>query len=161
MPVAHKPEGYTAVTPWIISRDTAGLLAWMAEAFGAEEIGRFVGPDGSIGHAETRVGDAIVMAFDAPPDWAPTPAFLRLYVEDAHAVHAAAVEAGGVSVTEVTHLFFGDLVGRVRDPFGNLWWIQTHIEDVTEEEVARRLSDPVFTEAMAYVQGARIVEGDA
>ncbi|WTW98701.1 VOC family protein [Streptomycetaceae bacterium NBC_01309] len=161
MSVAFKPEGYTAVTPWIISRDTAGLLAWMAKAFGAEEIDRFVNPDGSIGHAEARIGDAIVMAFDAPPEWAPTPAFLRLYVEDAHAVHAAAVEAGGVSVTEVTHLFFGDLVGRVRDPFGNLWWIQTHIEDVTAEEAGRRLTDPAFTEAMAYVQGARLVDGEA
>ncbi|GCE01049.1 VOC family protein [Embleya hyalina] len=158
MSIGHMPEGYTAVTPWIISHDTAGLLTWMAQAFGARETGRFVNPNGSIGHAETRIGDAIVMAFDAPAEWPATPAFLRLYVEDAHAVHAAAVAAGGVSVTEVTHLFFGDLVGRVRDPFGNLWWIQTHIEDVTEDEVARRLADPRFTAAMEYVQGARLVE---
>jgi hypothetical protein len=59
----------------------------------------------------------------------------------------------GTSVTEVTHLFFGDEVGRVRDPYGNLWWIQTHIEDVSEEEMTRRLTDPEFTRAMEYVSG--------
>ena len=82
------------------------------------------------------------MAFDSPPGSGPTPAFIRLYVEDAEAVHRRAVEAGGTSVAEVTHLFFGDEVGRVRDPFGNLWWIQTHIEDVDEEEMGRRMTDP-------------------
>ena len=65
-----------------------------------------------------------------------------------------AVAAGGTSVTEVTHLFFGDRVGRVRDPLGNLWWIQTRIEDLTPQEMERRLSDPAFTKAMAYVQSA-------
>jgi hypothetical protein len=71
------------------------------------------------------------MMFDAEPDWPPTPGFLRLYVADAGGVHRQAVAAGGTSVTEVTHLFFGDRVGRVRDPLGNLWWIQTRIEDLT------------------------------
>ena len=94
------------------------------------------------------------MAFDSPPGSGPTPAFIRLYVEDAEAVHRRAVEAGGTSVTEVTHLFFGDEVGRVRDPFGNLWWIQTHIEDVDEEEMGRRMTDPGFTRAVEYVSGA-------
>jgi PhnB protein len=69
------------------------------------------------------------------------------------------VEAGGQSVTEVTHLFFGDRVGRVRDPFGNLYWIQTHIEDVSEEEIERRLGDPVFTKAMDYVTSADFFPG--
>ncbi|MFF5283547.1 hypothetical protein [Streptomyces sp. NPDC013171] len=65
----------------------------------------------------------------------------------------------GTSVTEVTHLFFGDEVGRVRDPYGNLWWIQTHIEDVSEEEMTRRLTDPEFTRAMEYVSGGRWPRG--
>ncbi|MCG5219974.1 VOC family protein [Streptosporangium sp. KLBMP 9127] len=152
MPVKTTPEGYTTVTPWIISRDTAGVIDFMTKAFGAEEIARVVDARGVIGHAEVRVGDAIVMLFDNNPDWPETPAFLRLYVEDAHAVHRQAVAAGGTSVSEVTHLFFGDLVGRVRDPFGNLWWIQTRIEDVTPEEMERRLGDPVFIRAMEYMQ---------
>jgi PhnB protein len=148
------PEGYTTVTPWIIGQDTAGLMDWLTRAFGAEEIARLVGEDGRIGHAEMRIGNAIVMMFDARPEWPETPAFLRLYVDDAEAVHAQAVAAGGTSVTEVTHLFFGDKVGRVRDPFGNLYWIQTRVEELTEEQMTERLSDPEFARRMEYVQGA-------
>ena len=69
-------------------------------------------------------------------------------------MHHRAVAAGGISVTEVTHLFFGDRVGRVRDPLGNVWWLQARIEEVSPEEMERRLSDPVFTKAMRYVQDA-------
>ncbi|RKS09448.1 putative glyoxalase superfamily protein PhnB [Nocardiopsis sp. Huas11] len=148
------PEGYTTVTPWVIGRDTAGLIDYLVAAFGAAEIARIADEKGVIGHAEVRIGDAVVMLFDSPGGWPATPAFLRLYVEDAHATLARAVEAGGTTVTEVTHLAFGDLVGRVRDPFGNLWWIQTRIEEVTTEQLIERMSDPVFTAAMAYVQGA-------
>jgi PhnB protein len=149
------PDGYTTVTPWIISQDTDGLMAWLTAAFDAEEVSRLADENGVIGHAEMRIGNAMVMMFDARPDWPPTPAFLRLYVEDADAVHRQAVAAGGTSVTEVTHLLFGDRVGRVRDPFGNLYWIQTRIEEVTEEEMLARLSDPEFTKAMEYVQSAQ------
>ncbi|MFG3507560.1 VOC family protein [Streptomyces sp. NPDC047821] len=154
MSVRAVPEGYTTVTPWIITHDTAGLIDYLERAFGAEDLGRFVMEDGSIGHAELRIGDARVMAFDGPRDWPVTPAFLRLYVEDADATHRRAVEAGGTSVTEVTPLFFGDRVGRVRDPFGNLWWIQTHVEDVDEAEQARRMTDPEYLKAMEYVMGS-------
>jgi PhnB protein len=151
MPV---PDGYTTVTPWIVSRDTAQLIDYVKAAFDAEEIARVIVGDGTIGHAEVRIGDSVVMMFDAGPEWPPTPGLLRLYVEDADAVHRRAVAAGGTSVTEVTHLFFGDKVGRVRDPLGNLWWIQTRIEDVTPEEMERRLTDPAFVAAMDYVSGA-------
>jgi PhnB protein len=155
------PEGYTAVTPWIISRDTASLLEFVTEAFGAQEIARVVGDDGSIGHAEFRIGDAIVMAFDAKPDWPDTPAFLRLYVEDADATHRRALAAGATSVTEVTHLFWGDRVGRVRDPLGNLWWIQTRIEDVNEAEMTRRMSDSEWLERLRYVQSSLAFKPEA
>ncbi|MEU5861531.1 VOC family protein [Nonomuraea sp. NPDC047529] len=152
-------EGYTSVTPWIISRDTAGLIDWLKAAFDAVELGRMAGPEGEVQHAEVRIGDAVVMMFDARPEWPATPAFLRLFVPDAEAVHRRAVEAGGTSVTDVTHLFFGDLVGRVRDPWGNLWWIQTHVEDVSAEEAQRRLTDPEFVKAMEYVQSADFFPG--
>jgi uncharacterized glyoxalase superfamily protein PhnB len=154
MSVKSTPDGYTTVTPWIVSHDTAVVIDYLVEAFGAEELGRVTGPDGKIGHAEVRIGDAIVMLFDARPSWPDLPSLLRLYVEDAHAVHRQAVAAGGTSITEVTHLAFGDLVGRVRDPFGNLWWIQTHVEDVTEEEMLRRFGDPEWNKAMEYLQSA-------
>ncbi|MEU4801711.1 VOC family protein [Actinosynnema sp. NPDC023587] len=152
MSVKAIPDGYTTVTPWIISRDTAAVIDYLCKAFGAEELGRVADARGVIGHAEVRIGDAIVMLFDGDPSWPATPAFLRLYVEDAHAVHCQAVGAGGVSISEVTHLAFGDLVGRVRDPFGNVWWIQTRIEDVTPEEMQRRFGDPKFIAAMEYMQ---------
>jgi len=87
MTVKPIPDGYHTVTPWIISRDTAGLIDYPEEAFDAEEIARVVGDDVRIEHAEVRIGDSIVMPFDAPPVWPPTPAFLRLYVEDADAAH--------------------------------------------------------------------------
>ncbi len=148
------PEGYTTVTPWIISPDTARLIDYVRAAFGAEELFRLAGASGAVEHAEVRIGDAVVMMFDSRPEWPPTPAFLRLFVDDADAVHRQAVAAGGTSVTEVTHLHFGDRVGRVRDPLGNLWWIHTRIEEVSAEEMERRLTDPVFIKAMEYVQSA-------
>lgn len=154
MAIKPIPDGYTTVTPWLISRDTARLIDYVAQAFGATEISRLTSADGRIEHAEVRIGNAIVMMFDAAPGWPPTPGFLRLFVEDADEVHQTAIAAGGTSVTEVTHLFFGDRVGRVRDPLGNIWWIQARVEEVSPQEMERRLSDPVFTAAMRYVQSA-------
>jgi uncharacterized glyoxalase superfamily protein PhnB len=153
------PDGYTTVTPWIIGRDTAGLLDFLKRAFDAEELARVVGEDGKIGHAEVRIGDAVVMAFDSRDDWADTPAYLRLYVPDSEETQRRAIEAGATEVTRQTVLFFGDRVGRVRDPFGNLWWIQTRLEDLDEAELMRRAQLPEYVEAMAYVQSAELVNG--
>jgi uncharacterized glyoxalase superfamily protein PhnB len=150
------PEGYTTVTPWIIGRDTAGLMEFLQVAFEAEELSRLVGPDGKIGHAEMRIGDAVVMMFDGPGDWPATPAFLRLYVPDGDAVFRRAVDAGGTPVTEMTELFWGDRVGRVRDPFGNLYWIQTRVAEPDAEDVGRRAVLPEFVAAMEYVQSGQL-----
>lgn len=158
MPVAPIPAGYTTITPWIISRDTNALMDYLTNAFNAEDCGRVVDDQGVVGHAEMRIGNAMVMMFDARPDWPPTPAFLRLYVEDADATHHQAVKAGGTSVTEVTELFWGDRVGRVRDPFGNLYWIQSRVIDLTEAEMAERMTDPKFVAAMDYVQSANFMK---
>jgi PhnB protein len=151
------PDGYTTVTPWIIGRDTAALIDFLKRAFDAEELGRVVGEDGKIGHAEVRIGDAVVMAFDNRDDWADTPAYLRLYVPDSEETQRRAIEAGATEVTRQTVLFFGDRVGRVRDPFGNLWWIQTRLEDLDEAEMTRRAQLPEYVEAMKYVQSAELV----
>jgi PhnB protein len=155
-PRGRVPEGYSTVTPWIISADTATLLDFVTRAFDAEELGRVVLENGAIGHAEFRIGDSIVMAFDARPEWPDTPAFLRLYVEHGDAVHRQAVEAGATSVTEMTELAFGDRVGRVRDPLGNVWWIQSRIEDLDPEEMGRRASEPEYVDAMNYVMSAEL-----
>jgi PhnB protein len=146
------PAGYTTVTPWMISSDTDRLIEFVQEAFGAHELGRVPGPDGRVGHAEVRIGDAVVMMFDRADDWPDTPGFLRLYVEDADLVYERALAAGATPVTPVTGLFFGDRVGRVRDPLGNIWWIQAHVEDVDPAELARRPSDPGAMEALRFVE---------
>jgi len=160
MTINQIPEGYYTVTPWIISRDTAGLIEFVTRAFGAEEIARVQDEHGVIGHAEFRIGDSVVMGFDAKPEWPDTPAFLRLYVEDADAVYRQALEAGATAVTEVTHLFWGDRVGRVRDPFGNLWWIQARVEKVEPAEMERRAGEKEWIERMAYVQGSLVFPPD-
>lgn len=145
------PDGYTTVTPWIIGRDTAGLMDFLARAFGAEDLGRMdVG--GKIGHAEMRIGTGIIMMFDAPDEWPDTPAFIRLYLDDAQASFDRAVAEGAEPATNPTHLAFGDVVGRIRDPFGNLWWLQQRVEEISEEEATRRWSEPKWAEAMDYVQ---------
>jgi len=148
----NAPPGYGTVTPWVISRDTARLIAFARDAFGARELGRVPGPDGRIGHAEVRIGDSVVMMFDSAPGWPDTPAFLRLHVADADAVYERALAAGATPVTPVTGLFFGDRVGRVRDPVGNIWWIQAHVEDVDPDELMRRPQDPAAMEALRFVE---------
>jgi uncharacterized glyoxalase superfamily protein PhnB len=145
------PDGYTTVTPWLISKDTASELEFIRAAFGGEELARVVDEDGGIGHAETRIGDSIVLLFDTPAGWPPTPCFLRLYVADADETFRRARKAGAEPVTEPTELFWGDKVGRVRDPLGNLWWIQQRVVELTTDEIAERAERPEFVEAMRYV----------
>src|ERR1044072_5588651 len=154
-PMKTIPDGYTTVTPWLISTDTARELDFVRDAFGGEELARVVGADGAIGHAETRIGDAIVLLFDAPDGWPATPCFLRLYVEDADETFRRAAAAGGRGGTEPTELFWGDKVGRVRDPLGNVWWIQQRVAELTDEQVAERMVRPEFVAAMAYVTRAK------
>jgi PhnB protein len=158
--VGGVPAGYHSVTPWIISRDTAALLAFAAQAFGAQELAR-VESDGVIGHAEFRIGDSVVMAFDARPGWPDTPAFLRLFVADGDATFRQALAAGATALTEMTTMFWGDRVGRVRDPLGNLWWIQTRLEDLDLAEIERRSALPEYVAAMAYVQGTDFFAAEA
>jgi uncharacterized glyoxalase superfamily protein PhnB len=151
-PVRAVPPDYGTVTPWVISRDTARLIDFATRAFGATELGRVPDAAGGIGHAEVRIGDSVVMMFDAPADGPGWPAFLRLYVADGDAVYQRALDAGATSVTAMTTLFFGDRVGRVRDPLGNIWWIQTHVEDVDPAELGRRPGDPGHVAALRYVE---------
>ncbi|ESQ88939.1 extradiol dioxygenase [Asticcacaulis sp. AC460] len=149
---SHIPDGYSAVTPWIVGPDTAGLIDFLQQAFGAQELSRVTGRNGRIDHAEIRVHDAVVMAFDRPKGWPPTPAFIRLYVEDCDASFARAIRAGGTMISGCKALAFGDRVGRMKDPFGNIWWLQTHVEDVTANDMKIRGQQPEFVEAMKYMQ---------
>ena len=146
------PDGYTTVTPWIISADTGRLFEFIAAAFDGVELARVANPDGGIGHAEIRIGDAVVMAFDAPGGTEPMPAFIRLFLPDARVAFAKAIQAGGTEVTKPTLLAFGDRVARIRDPLGNIWWLQQRVEEVSEAEMQARWTDPRWSEPMAYVQ---------
>jgi uncharacterized glyoxalase superfamily protein PhnB len=130
----------------------AKFLDFVKEALAAEELARVYDHDGGIGHAEARIDDAIVMVFDSSADWPDTPQFLRLYVEDANATYARALAAGARPITEVTELGFGDRVGRFADPWNNIWWVQEHLEAISLEEMARRMEEPKYVEAMRYVQ---------
>lgn len=108
--------------------------------------------DGTIGHAEIRVGDTILLAFDQRPGWPDMPALLRVFVEDADATMSRAVAAGARVITRPSTHAFGQRTGRVRDPFGNVWWISAVVEDVAPEEGMRRLSEPGYPEAMRDAQ---------
>lgn len=92
------------------------------------------------------------MLFDSYEGWPETPGFFRLYVEDAEITYQQAMGAGATSITKATELFWGDRVGRVRDPFGNIWWLQSHAVDVPPDQMQARMEDPAMVEAMRYVQ---------
>src|SRR5688500_1468886 len=102
--MTSRPDGYGTVTPWIISKDTAQLLEFVTRAFDATELARITTDDGRVGHAEARIGDSVVMMFDAKPGWSDTPAFLRLYVDDGSATFREALASGAGAVTEMTEL---------------------------------------------------------
>ena len=141
MAVNPIPEGYHTVTPYLIVEGAAGLLDFAKSAFGAEERFRMDAPDGSIGHAEVMIGDSIVMLADAGEEWPAMPALIYLYGEDCDAMYERALAAGATSVREPADQFYGDRNATVRDSVGNTWGIATHIEDVTPEEVAKRIEE--------------------
>jgi PhnB protein len=148
------PEGYHTVTPWIIANGAGDLVAFIERVFGGREKegSRILNGRGRIDHVEVQLGDSVVMLFDSREGWPETPSFLRVYVEDADAVVERARESGATFVTNVTPLFFGEKVGRVRDPRGNLWWIHERTEEIDPQEMERRMGDPMETERMRYVQ---------
>jgi PhnB protein len=131
------------LTAWVISQDTAAEIAFLAAVFGAvEEPGaRFLDGD-RIGHAQISVRGVPLMLFDAGPGWPPTPAHLRVYVDDLEAALAAARERGATVFTEPTAMPFGDVVARFRDPQGHRWWVHQHVgdPDFTAEGMQSRLA---------------------
>ena len=151
MAVSPVPEGYHTVTAYLIVEDAARALAFYTEAFGAQEMFRLpmAGPDGveRIGHAETRIGDTILMLSDEWPDMGylgpnkrggGTTGFV-IYGPDADAAFDRAVRAGATVERPVADQFWGDRMGTVIDPFGHKWTLGTHIEDVAPEEIAERM----------------------
>jgi PhnB protein len=139
VPVKAVPEGYHSVTPYLVVQGAGKLIDFMKAAFDAQEIFRMPMPDGSIGHAEMRIGNSMIMIGEARDQFKAMPATLQLYLEDVDAVYARAVAAGGTAVAEPKNQFYGDRSGAVQDMCGNFWWVATHVEDVSKEEMKRRM----------------------
>lgn len=149
---ASAPAGYTTVAPWVVTDDTGAFLDFVTHAFEGKEQSRVRTEDGSVGHGETRVGDTVVLAFDRRPEWPPMPSLLRVFVPDADTAFARAVEAGGSVVTELGDSAFGQRGGRVKDPFGNIWWVVAQVEEVPEDVMWQRLQQPEYAEGMRIAQ---------
>jgi PhnB protein len=141
------PDGYHAVTPMLVVNDAARAIEFYKSAFGAVERMRMAGPGGKIAHAEMTVGDSVIMLADEFPDWGdvgPTadgksPVRMGLYVEDVDEVAKRAVAAGAKILVPVADQFYGDRSGRLIDPSGHVWIIATHKEDVSPEEMQKRM----------------------
>jgi PhnB protein len=138
MAVKPIPEGYHTVTPYLTVADAEAQIDFLKRAFGAEETYRHADDKGRVMHAEVRVGDSKVMIGQARDQWTPRQANFYLYVEDVDAVYKRAVAAGGKSLREPTNEAYGDRSSGVEDSQGNQWWIGTHVEDVSPEEIQRR-----------------------
>jgi PhnB protein len=134
------PEGYSTITPYFIVRNAALFIDFLKNAFDAQERYLIPGPNGGIMHAEFMIGDSILMMGEAGGEWQPTFNSLYLYVPDVDAAYQSAINAGATSIQEVSNQFYGDRSGGVRDPFGNTWFISTHVEDVSEEEMEKRMA---------------------
>jgi PhnB protein len=129
MPLPAKPSGYSTVSPYLIAAGAQAVIDFLKQAFGAEELRRYDLPDGSIMHAEVRIGDTVVMLGDAGKNWPAVPAHLHVYVDDVDATYRRALGAGGLSVQPPQRKGQDpDRRGGVKDPAGNTWWIATQVE---------------------------------
>jgi PhnB protein len=132
------PKGFGTVTPFLKVADAAKQIEFLQKAFAAQITFRMNGPDGSLIHAEAKIGDSMVMIGQAPPGQEMR-SMINLYVPDTDASYHSAIAAGATSIREPADQFYGDRSGGVRDICGNEWWMATHIEDVSKEEMERRM----------------------
>ena len=149
MAVKPIPDGYHSVTPYLIMRNAARAIDFYVNAFGAAELFRMPGPNGTIGHAEIKIGDSTVMLADENPKVGAegpellggSPVQLMIYVEDCDTVFQRALAHGATEVKPLTDQFYGDRSGSLTDPFGHHWTVATHIEDVSPQEMERRMAE--------------------
>jgi PhnB protein len=142
------PEGFHGVTPYLIVRDATRAIEFYKKAFGAVELMRLEGPGGTTAHAEVRINDSIIMlgeempemGFRSPQTLGGTPVSLMVYVENCDAFAARAVAAGIRIKRPIQDQFYGDRSGQFEDPFGHIWTVATHKEDVSLEEMRRRMA---------------------
>jgi PhnB protein len=150
------PDGYNAVIPYLYIKGAAKAIDFYKNVFGAKEVMRMPGPDGKIGHAEIKIGDSMIMISDEHPQMGAlspqsvggSPVGLHVYVENVDAVVKKATDGGAKLTRPVKDQFYGDRSGSITDPFGHLWYVSTHVEEVSPEEIAKRAA------AMAQTQAA-------
>jgi len=153
MAVKPVPEGYHAVTPYLICKGASEAIEYYKKVFGATEIMRHGEPGGPVGHAELKIGDSVIMLADEHPEvgaFAPkpgggTPISLMVYLPDVDTVFRRAVEAGGKEVRPLADQFYGDRSGQLLDPYGHQWTIATHTEDIEPEAMERRAAEAMKT----------------
>ena len=143
------PEGYHTITPYLAVEDAAAAIEFYKRAFGATERSRMPGPNGKIAHAEIEIGDSLIMTSDQFPQSSVKPpkeiggatVSIFLYVEDVDSVVQDAVDAGATITMPVEDMFWGDRFGQVSDPFGHIWQVATHVEDVSPEDMEKRAQE--------------------
>lgn len=156
MTVKAIPAGYHSVTPYLMIKGASKAIEFYKRAFGATEIFRLSQPNGQIGHAEIKIGDSSLMladpcergAFRNPQSLGGSSVALHVYVEDVDRQFAQAVSAGAKEIKPVQDQFYGDRTGTLEDPFGHIWFLATHKEDITSEEINRR-AEALFQESHA------------
>jgi PhnB protein len=149
MAVRAVPDGYHTVTPYLVIKGAAAAIDYYKKAFGAAERMRMEGPGGTIGHAELIIGDSTVMLADevaemgyrSPKTLGGSPVSILLYLENVDDVFKRALAAGGRELRPLENQFYGDRMGTLEDPFGHVWSIATHVEDVSPEEMQRRAAE--------------------
>jgi PhnB protein len=142
------PDGYHSVTPYLIIKGAADAIDFYKKAFGATELFRMPAPGGKVGHAEIKIGDSPIMLADESPEMGyvgpgtlgGTPVTIMIYVEDVDTVFNQAIGAGGEQVKPLQDQFYGDRSGTLKDPFGHVWHVATHKEDVSPEEMDKRMA---------------------
>jgi PhnB protein len=137
--VKASPRGYHSVTPYLIVEEAPKLIQFMRQAFDAQGGESIKGPDGRIMHAEMNIGDSVVMLADATPKYGPIASHLYVYIENVDRTFKRALESGATSVQEPANQFYGDRTAGFKDPTGNYWWIAQRVEEVSREEMERRM----------------------
>ena len=131
------PKGFHSITPYLFAEHAQKLVDFLKEAFGAKQTNRITLPGGRLMHTEVKIGDSYLMMGEPTGELGPMQCSIYLYVEDCDNVYKRAIKAGGIPVMEPTNMGTGERYGGLKDPAGNIWWVATHIKDVSQQEAQR------------------------
>jgi PhnB protein len=138
MVVQPIPEGFHTITPYLTVNRANELIDFLKFAFGAEECYRNTGEKGEVRNAQLKIGNSMMMLSEASEKYPPMPTSIYLYVKNTDATYEQALKSGGISLMEPADQYYGDRNAGIKDLSGNQWWIATHIEDVSPEEMLKR-----------------------